>query len=510
MYRLPTRMLGLCAMLALAACGGGGDAPAAPTPAAGPGDVHLDRRIEAFDTGAPARAKSAQAPAQARSAALRTVRLAALERSARAQLQRAAAVDATALGTARQIGVARNLAATASRQDLLAQLHWQAAAGGAQRASVSFGSAGAKGMRLGVLVRKLPAGALLRFYAQAGGAALEVPGAQLLASVQRNLDSGDSSDAARTYWAPDFGGPETTLEVELPAGASLADLDIAVPSLSHFFIHADEADSAAAGKRAGRAKALGESASCNIDLSCRPEYASESRAVARMNFVSGGNTYSCSGTLLNDSASSQTPYFLSAHHCIPAQTIASSLVTDWFYRSSACNSGQENPDSKRLTGGAVLLTASYATDISFMRLNDAPPQGAVYAGSFYGQMQKEWGVAGIHHPAGDLQKISSGAVVGLRKCAGTFGQYNCQPVRNEQDANMLNIKWTRGTTEGGSSGSGLFYSIGGKRYLVGQLLGGDSSCENPEGDNDYGRFDQSFNRHLQKWLLVTGVGSTRE
>lgn len=80
----------------------------------------------------------------------------------------------------------------------------------------------------------LPAGTTLRFYAQAGEAVFEVSGKEVLGTIARNLQAGDTGDAARTYWSPDFGGAETTLELELPANADLAQLDIAVPSLSHF------------------------------------------------------------------------------------------------------------------------------------------------------------------------------------------------------------------------------------------------------------------------------------
>src|SRR5262249_42906610 len=48
-------------------------------------------------------------------------------------------------------------------------------------------------------------------------------------------------------------------------------------------------------------------------------------AVGRMTFISGGASYVCTGTLLNDSDNtSAIPWFLTAEHCISAQTEASS------------------------------------------------------------------------------------------------------------------------------------------------------------------------------------------
>ena len=98
-----------------------------------------------------------------------------------------------------------------------------------------------------------------------------------------------------------------------------------------------------------------------------------------MSFVdTDGYSYLCTGTLLNDMASSGTPYFLSAQHCISQQTVASTLQTYWFYRSTSCNSSVLNAGNVTLTGGATLLYSSVNTDTSFMRLSNTPPAGATY------------------------------------------------------------------------------------------------------------------------------------
>lgn len=86
----------------------------------------------------------------------------------------------------------------------------------------------------------------------------------------------------------------------LPAHADLAQLDIAVPTLSHFFVPPESAAQPGL-------SAVGAAGSCNVDLSCRPDVGSESRSVARMLFVENGRTFLCTGTLLNDAQSSATP-----------------------------------------------------------------------------------------------------------------------------------------------------------------------------------------------------------
>ena len=499
-YRASFKFAGLLVALAMTACGGGGGGentvtPAPTTPATPeqpstpvtPTPVTTDR-IEPLDTGLP---KSASAPAKAASGAAvpaKAIRLGPLEG---AQALAKKATQAPLVKSApQQIGVSRPVAATAKPRDLAGQLQWHPTGGGLQRAAVSFTADGAKGVRLGVVVRQLPAGTVLRFYAQAGGDVVEVAGEEVLRSIQLNLDAGDKGDAARTYWGPDFGGAETTLELQTPVAARLDELDIAVPTLSHFFISPDQATEASSFTK------LGEAGTCNVDVSCKAELSAESRSVARMVFVSEGDSFLCTGTLLNDAKSSKAPHFLSAHHCISTQTVASSLTTDWFYRSTACNSGALNAGTQRVAGGAELLFADSQTDTSFMRLNNPAPQGSVFAGSYFGGITPEVPVVGVHHPRGDLQKTSAGSVLEFSHCSNE----QCFPA-TQQDGGFYTVSWNSGTTEGGSSGSGLFFTIGSTRYLVGTLFGGTSSCQAPDGRDHYGRFDMPFKTALKTWLM---------
>lgn len=502
-YRASFKLAGLFMAVAMTACGGGGgtensvtpaptppapEQPTTPTPPVTPTPVNTDR-IEPLDSGLPKSASDTAAKSAARSGTVApaAVRLGPLE-DAQALVKKATQAPLTK-GAPQQIGVSRPVSATAKPSDLRGQLQWQPVGGGLQRAAISFTADGAQGVRLGVVVRQLPAGTVLRFYAQAGGEVVQVTGEEVLRTIQRNLDAGDKGDAARTYWGPDFGGAETTLELQTPVAARLEELDIAVPTLSHFFVSPDQATAASFAK-------VGESGTCNIDVSCKPELSAESRSVARMTFVIEGGSYLCTGTLLNDIQSSKTPHFLSAHHCISTQTVASSLTTDWFFRSASCNSGSVNAGTQRVAGGAQLLFADSQTDTSFMRLNSPAPQGSVFAGSYFGSVTPEVPVVGIHHPRGDLQKTSAGSVLQFSYCSNE----QCFPG-TQQDGGFYTVGWNSGTTEGGSSGSGLFFTIGSTRYLVGTLYGGSSSCQAPAGRDHYGRFDLPFKSALKTWLM---------
>ena len=61
------------------------------------------------------------------------------------------------------------------------------------------------------------------------------------------------------------------------------------------------------------------------------------------------------------------------------------------------------------------------------------------------------------------------------------------------------VQWSKGTTEGGSSGSGLIRSNG---YLIGVLTGGSASCSNQTGSDYFGRLDVGMSAGMNKWLLA--------
>ncbi len=405
-------------------------------------------------------------------------------------------------GAPYKIGFGRDIPDLGSPADTAARLQWQVTPEGGRIAAISITSPQAMGIRLGILVRRLAADATLRFYAQGAEAAYEVSGREVGESIKRNLAAGEGGDDALTYWSPHIEGQEATLEIELPPGIGGETVEISIPRVSHFF----RSPLAAGGDRIIRA--IGDAASCEIDVSCSmPLWSAESNATARMVYVDGGSSFQCSGTLLNDMAASGTPYFLSANHCISKQTAASTLQTYWFYRSTACNSGTLNPGNRTLTGGATLLYASSVTDTSFMRLLSAPPAGAMYAAWDSSAPTLQTAVAGVHHPRGDLQKISSGRIQSFEDCTipdPVSDTFTCN-ASTQASAEYLDVTFTSGITEAGSSGSGLFKTSGGSHYLIGQLYGGNASCSNPSGSNDYGRFDVAYNAALHQWL---NAGST--
>lgn len=404
-----------------------------------------------------------------------------------------AKVEMSAPGTPRLVGQARDVQATKSAAALQSLWQWKNTAVGGKVAAISFNAEGAYGLRLGVLVKQLPGSANVRVYTQsAPDKVFQISGQAILQLIERNQAAGDQSDAARTWWTPDTGEGEATLEVELPPGVAASALDIAVPQLSHIFENLS-LPTAQEYKEQVEAAKINESDTCNLDANCYSENAQERNAVARMLFTKDGGSYLCTGTLMNDTQNSFKPYFLTANHCISTQTVASSLETRWFYRSPSCNSGTLQSSTVRKTGGAQLLYASGNTDTAFMLLNDTPPGGTLFAGWSANTVAAGTSVVGLHHPSGDLLKISFGAVNSQANCQPTTGSgFQCSGT----SGNYYRVSWSQGTTEGGSSGSALFQ--GG--YVVGTLYGGSATCTNRSAYDYYGRFDVAYNAAIKAWL----------
>ena len=404
-----------------------------------------------------------------------------------------AKVEMLAPGTPRLVGQARDVQATKSAAAMQSLWQWKNTAVGGKVAAISFNAEGAYGLRLGVLVKQLPGSATVRVYTQsAPDKVFQISGQAILQLIERNQAAGDQSDAARTWWTPDTGEGEATLEVELPPGVAASALDIAVPQLSHIFENLSLPTAQEYQEQVEAAK-INESASCNLDATCYSNNAQERNSVARMLFTQGGGSYLCTGTLMNDTQTSFKPYFLTANHCFSTQTVASTLETRWFYRSPTCNSGTLQASSVRRTGGAQLLYASGNTDTAFMLLNDTPPGGTFFAGWSANTVVAGTSVVGLHHPSGDLLKISFGTVNSQANCQPTTGTgFQCSGT----SGNYYRVTWNQGTTEGGSSGSALFQ--GG--YVVGTLYGGSATCTNRANSDYYGRFDVAYNAAIKSWL----------
>ena len=207
--------------------------------------------------------------------------------------------------------------------------------------------------------------------------------------------------------------------------------------------------------------------SCELDASCYGD--AQKNAVGRILFNNNG-VLVCTGTLLNDVAQDQTPYFLTANHCVQTQPVAQTAEVYWFYQTTACNSGVLRSDIVHQTGGANLLATQSSNDFSLLRLVNNAPGGAVFSGWTSDAQSIGTGVFGLHHPDGFVPPDIDSY---LRRASGsiTSTNDNCLAL-----VNGYGISWTSGIVEPGSSGSGLWNSDG---YLVGVLsCGPPPTCSN--------------------------------
>lgn len=406
------------------------------------------------------------------------------------------AVDIRSIGQAPQIGLGRKIAELDSATTFASRLQWTPGSDGSQRAAIRFVSSGAAGTRLVLDVSHIDARTKLRFYAQGASTATEVTGTQVIDALAANELSKAGASGNHLYFAPYVEGEDLTMQIELPAGVASSTLQINVPQLSHLF------QSPTAAKLTLK---INNSGSCEVDVACNSDWSSTGNSVARLLFsdASTGSSYLCTGTLLNDRASSATPYLLTANHCISTQTVASTLQTFWFYRASACGSGTLYSGNKTVSGGAALLYTDNSSDATFLRLNSSPPAGVTYSGWSPTLPSVGTSIGGVHHPAGDLQKVSLGTTTGYATCTRAAGAetFSCTYTTGSSSATThVRVGWNSGVTEGGSSGSGLFITSGSSKYLVGQLSGGASTCSNPTANDVYGRFDIPYTASIYQWL----------
>ncbi|MET1077936.1 MAG: hypothetical protein ABWY06_07935 [Pseudomonas sp.] len=442
-----------------------------------------------LDTTADTSAKSAAAPSSAVLAPSATsIVLSPLS----SQKHQALSSERHEPGTPQRVGLRRDIQPLSSRVLTTAALQWSPTPDGGQVAAISITSPQAISLRAGIYVDALPASAILRVYSQQSKVPIEASGSEVLQAIESNLRAGDTSDEAHYFWSAPVTGDEITLEIELPAGIASQSVAIRIPALSHLY-----RDPTASGTQKRDEDNIGDSGTCNVNYQCAAAQDNtleqQSRATAKMVFVEQGDSYLCSGTLLNNTNQDKTPYFLSANHCISNQTVASTLVTYWMFRARSCFSTAVDNDSSMLTGGAQLLYTNVAKDTSFFGLNKAAPAGSAFAGwntnvALYNLNQR---IVGVHHPAGDLQKVSKGSVVEFVKCNGT----TCVPS-GQSSASAVEVQWNTGVTEGGSSGSGLFNGA----ELIAHLYGGDSSCSFKQGRDQYSLFAPAYDEALSKWL----------
>jgi len=214
--------------------------------------------------------------------------------------------------------------------------------------------------------------------------------------------------------------------------------------------------------------------------------------------------------MVNNTRFDGTPFFLTANHCISGQNVAN-WVFIFKYGAPTCpNPGGDGPTTFSINGSTLLANNSHS-DFALLKLSSKPPvsYNAYYNGWSRSNVPATGGI-GIHHPSGDVKKISYAMLPYTPKT------YLGTTVPG--DSSHWHVSWTImpgsgqiAITEGGSSGSPIYDQ---NKRVVGQLHGGYSSCTATDKTDFYGKFDRSWNygttpaTRLKDWLDSVNTGVT--
>ena len=295
---------------------------------------------------------------------------------------------------------------------------------------------------------------------------------------EQNLQAGE-------FWSDLIQGERLIMELHQPVTASQAS-EVHVYNAVHGYRNVFPTQN----------KAFMDAGNCEINMACYPDFQFEGDGVVIL-LTQGGSAF-CSGSIINDSRQSFRSFLLSANHC---GSLTNSLVR-FRYQSPACQTSTEPLPAEVITMNGTTFRANYAgADVSLHELNQQIPASA---NATYLGWNRNDGIAtnafGIHHPEGDLKKIS-------------FTNADTQ-VSSYGGASTHKVFWGNlGVTEPGSSGSPLF---DGNRRVIGQLYGGASYCGAPQSalNDHYGRFFTSWtgggtnSSRLSNWLDPTNLGNT--
>lgn len=263
---------------------------------------------------------------------------------------------------------------------------------------------------------------------------------------------------------------------------------------------------------------IGESSSCMININCAEgdDWQTEKKGVCQMTmYISNGSGgpgwYVCSGDVINNTAQDLTPYVISAFHCYEGAT-AQDLAQWQFtfgYESPGCE--DVTPVETHTITGCYLRVVSPidgGSDGLLVELAEEIPVewDVYYNGWDRRNIVTEGGGVGIHHPAGDIKKISTFETYSEGTWPGeVIGASNAH-------WNLQFIETTNGhsVTEGGSSGSSLFNS---NHLIIGTLTGGNSSCSYSSGSNYYGKlwyhwdqYGSDASTQMKTWLDPLDLG----
>ena len=273
---------------------------------------------------------------------------------------------------------------------------------------------------------------------------------------------------------------------------------------------------------------INESEACEVNINCTPvgdNWQDEKRGVARIYVVEGNQAGWCTGSLVNNLANDCKPLFLTALHCGVNCSAADFNQWKFYFRYESPNC--QNPNTAGtlddyFINGCVKLSdsgdggGSTGSDFLLVQLGTVANQATTITTLKSANFNAYWngwdanntattGGTGIHHPAGDIKKIS------------TFSGNTVSSSWGSTPNTHWRLIWTanangHGVTEGGSSGSPIFNNSSGR--IVGTLTGGGSYCNATNQPDFYGKVSYHWisngttnNRRLKPFLDPANTGA---
>jgi hypothetical protein len=210
---------------------------------------------------------------------------------------------------------------------------------------------------------------------------------------------------------------------------------------------------------------------CHNDVTCYPEWLNERNATCLITIIQGSTEWLCSAAMLATTTQDETPYILTANHCVGSEAEAETVTAYFRFHTNVCNSGIATLGPS--AHGCTFLATHTGADQTLMMLNGALPNGVAWAGWSSIAIGADRDVATIGHPDGAYKRITFGT---------TFNY----------STNDIGISWYSGTVEPGNSGGGLFRTDDHLLYAVASTSTPPIDCTNPDGPSYFGKFSRFY------------------
>jgi hypothetical protein len=302
------------------------------------------------------------------------------------------------------------------------------------------------------------------------------------------------NQASKLWGSWVYKGDHLTIEVKTP-----------IKSKEQLILHAS---SIAYGyKEMYKVAGFGASGPCEINVLCPlgNGWAGDRNSVALILIANG--TRSCSGSMVMNTCSSNRPNFLTANHCYDFDPNVAGWRFTFQAWSATCSPSQ---NSNGVTfNGSVLRSRNAPSDFCLVELNNTPPSNSnIHYAGWNRSATPATQATAIHHPAGDVMKISrdNNGVIRASYAGSTNQHWRADWSPQDNGAGQI----VTPVTEGGSSGSPLFDQ---NHRVIGQLSGGPSACGGTSLWDFYGSFDLSWTgggtstTRLSNWLDPGNTGA---